>query len=125
MFERVDVVIGYRIKAINQKWYFEFIPTNNKNQPIGESKCYSSEKECKEAVKHFRDLIINKHIFSYDSPFIKIYKTDKGWYLEYILNNKSVFKSRNYTAKESCKKCISSIYKRLDDYTLNRIKEDF
>lgn len=118
-------MIGYRIKVINQKWYFEFIPTNNKNQPIGESKCYSSEKECKEAVKHFRDLIINKHIFSYHSPFIKIYKTDKGWYVEYIINNDAIFKSRNYTAKASCKKCISSIYKKIDDYTLNRIKEDF
>lgn len=118
-------LIGHRIIETNKKWYFEFIPTNNKNQPIGESKYYSSEKECKEAIKHFRDLIINKHIFSYDSPFIRIYKTDKGWLLEYIINNETIFKSRNYTAKASCKKCISSIYKKVDDYTLNRIKEDF
>lgn len=118
-------MIGYRIKTTNQKWYFEFIPTNNKKQPIGESKYYSSEKECKEAVKHFRDLIINKHIFSNDSSFIKIYKTDKGWQLEYIINNETIFRSRNYTTKTNCKKCISSIYKKVDGYTLNIIKEDF
>ena len=117
-------MIGYRIKTTNQKWYFEFIPTNNKNQPIGESKHYSSEKECKEAVKYLRDLVLNKHIISEDSPFIKIHKTDKGWHLEYILNNETIFKSRSYAAKTNCKKCVSSIYKKIDDYTLNRIKED-
>ena len=118
-------MIGYKVIRLSEQWCFEFIPTNNKNQPIGISKSYPSEKDCKEAIKHFRNLVLNEHFFSVDSSFIKINKTDKGWHLEYILNNETVFKSRHYTTKANCKKCVSSIYKKIDEYTLNRIKEDF
>ena len=123
-----DFLIGHKIIEANKIWYFEFIPTNNKKQPIGESKNYTSKTECEEAVGFLRDFIIKEHIDSAVSPFIKISETEKGWCLEYITKNETIFKSRVYTgasAKLNCKKCIESIYKRIDDYAFNRIKEDF
>lgn len=118
-------MIGYKIRELNEKWYFEFIPKNNKNQHIGKSTYYSSEKECEEAVKNFHNLIKKEKISSVVSPFVKITQTNKGWQLEYILNNKTIFKSRDYVKKENCKKCILSISNQIDEYTSNKIDTDY
>ena len=118
-------MIGYRIIEKDNQWSFEFIPTNNKTQPVGYSATYSSKEKCYEEVNILRDFVKTNNISSEDSAFVNIVKTEKGHYFEYLFDGKPIFLSREYvneSSLENCKKGIAMIYKQIDDYTKNEVK---
>ena len=53
---------GYKIKKDGDTFYFELLPSNNNNQPIGRSKEYRSKKDCIEAIGEFRKMIEKNNI---------------------------------------------------------------
>lgn len=117
---------GFKITCSNNGWYFELIPSNNNQQPIGASFTYASEKECLQAIKNFRNIIKTNKIKNESSNFVEIYKTEKTpqYYAEYKSNNIPIFKTRIYigtSAKTNAQKCIVSIYNNIDDYTSNKL----
>ena len=109
-------MIGYRVKKQDNKWYFEFIPHNNKNQPIGRSILFSSEAECHNAVTLLQRTLKNQRVGMKNNEVTAICQVEKGWIAQYYLNNEIIYQSRIYEAKQGCKKSISSFRQKIDEY---------
>lgn len=115
---------GYKVVQKNNIWKFLLIPSNNKNQPVGWSKEFASRCECVNGVESFRKLVISNNICTLDSSFLRLVYGEKGAYVEYCIDGKMLFRSREYFSpshKNSCKKIVSSISKNLDAYTLKEV----
>ena len=115
---------GYKIIQDNGKWFFLLIPNNSNSQEIGCSKSFQSYVECEEGVQKFRKLIIENRVNSYDSPFVSIIECGREAFLEYSVNGEMIFQSRKYSSsspRTCCKKCVVSIHKHIDEYTLKQV----
>lgn len=116
---------GYKLVQEKSGWRFDLIPSNN-HQPVGWSKLFDTYEGCVEGLKMFRELVITNAIDTLDSPFVRVIYGEKGAYFEYCIDDTMIFRSREYFTsypRNSCKKSISSIYQRFDEYTTNRITE--
>ncbi|MBQ3126746.1 MAG: hypothetical protein IJC15_06715 [Clostridia bacterium] len=119
---------GYRICREENNWYFEFIPNNNPNQPIGRSKMFSSREACMRGLKDFRDMVIQNQIDSVESPYVKmtVWNDGKRAQVAYIKDEDVIYRSREYqdsSVEANCKKTVASIFKHIDDYTEIEVKE--
>lgn len=119
---------GYKVIQENGKWFFELIPNNNNNQPVGRSKGYESQRECRKAVKDFGYFIIQKEIRTADSPYVliekEIYHNIPYCVFKYVWNDEVVFyRTIAYQHKASCEKAVASIYKHIENYVSNEAVE--
>ena len=117
---------GYEIIQEEGKWFFRFVPNNNKGQNVGWSKHYSSYDECLRAVEQLRRLIIENQIHTLDSHFVRTVKNENGICLEYHIEDDVLYQTRAYfgrAAKTNCAKAVKSIYRHLDEYTLKYVGE--
>lgn len=121
-------MIGYRIVREEERCFFELIPGNNNNQPIGRSKYYNDVLECRKGVQRFRDFVLQNNIKSVVSPFVMIdraltpYGTN-GFVYQYIYEDEILFCSRVLEQKNNCNKMIASNFKKIESYALNEIAE--
>ena len=112
---------GYKIKKDGDTFYFELLPSNNNNQPIGRSKEYRSKKDCIEAIGEFRKIIEKNNINSLSSKYA-IYKKEIGKRHFLIhFDNEILYMSRFYTThfKDNCNRSLNDIYKHIEKYTTN------
>lgn len=119
---------GYQTIQENGKWFFELIPNNNNNQPVGRSKEYRTERECRKAVKDFGEFVLQNEIGSESSPFVviekELYNNIPHYRFQYILNDEVIFyRTIAYQSKENCQKAIASIYEHIESYVLNEVEE--
>lgn len=113
---------GYRICREEDNWYFELIPNNNPNQPIGRSKMFSSREACMRGLKEFRDMVIQNQIDSVESPYVKMTVREDGnrAQVAYIKDDDVIYHSREYqdsSVEANCRKTVASIFTHIDDYT--------
>lgn len=112
---------GYKIQQQGNQWQFLLIPNNNNNQPVARSILYQTEKECEEGVKAFRNLVIENHVDSLDSPFIDLETQGDRLFLCYTVDGKTILKAGTYENKQNCRKSVKAICKYIDEYTFHRI----
>jgi len=115
---------GYKIVQSDGKWLFQLFPNNNNNQEVGSSELFDSYEACVAGVAKFRNLVLENHINSLDSAFVSVVKCDREAFLEYRLGEQVIFQSRKYSSSSPvtmCKKCVASIYRYIDAYTLKQI----
>ena len=114
---------GYRIKQQDKTFYFELIPSNNNNQPIGYSKSYPSYEDCVSAIKQFRNFIKVNNICSKNSPYVELIPTEHGVSYHIIHNNTILFYGNpSYQGIKSVNQGLTSLYQYIEDYTFNEIK---
>jgi len=115
---------GYKIVQEGNKWRFQLIPNNNNRQEVGSSVFFDSYEECVASVAIFRKFILDHHVNSIESFGVSVVQSNKEAFLEYRVNGQAFFRSRKYSSsapKTQCKKCVASIYKHIDPYTLKRV----
>ena len=111
---------GHRFEKTGNKMQFVFYPNNNHNKSgyIGKSQNYNSLLECQKAMGYFRKFVNDKNIKSLENAYIRVADTGA---VEYIENNKTIFKTRPYGESTTRKKGIESIYKNISEYIANNL----
>ncbi len=115
---------GYRIKKRDNKWRFILYPNNNSQipqQPIGESKDYTSFDECINALTEFRKFVIDNNLHSFVTPQMNQLKKEYRLIVQYIKNDEVIFSTRSYGNKQNRDTGIKSIYKFIEEYTTNNL----
>lgn len=117
---------GYQVIQENGKWFFELIPNNNNNQPVGRSKSFENARECRKSVKDFGSFVIQNEIQSADSPFVliekELYNNIPHYRFKYILADEAIFcRTIAYQHKANCEEAIASIYKHIESYVSNEV----
>lgn len=115
---------GYKIIQNGEKWHFQLIPHNNSSQEVANSKSFDSYDECLKGVKQFRKLVIDNHINSLESPFVRLVKGDDFLCIEYCIDGEMIAQGRHFIAtnrKQHCRENVESIYEQIDEYTLKQV----
>lgn len=115
---------GYRICGDVQGWYFQLIPMNNCQQPIGQSISCSSEQECRELLDKIRTIVLENSKLSADNCGISVVKNDGRWRCVVTDGESILFQSRKYfgnSSKKNSLKCMQMLQKYIHEYTKREV----